>query len=336
MNAGLQDAGARTQTAPDRLDELFSHRVLLVTGKGGTGKTTLSVALGLAAASRGLKTLLVEVGGAQQAALAMGRAPRGYRIQPLHGRLEGLSMRPEDALEDFVLKQLKLRVLYKLAFRNRVIGPFIDAVPGLPDIIQLGKIWDLVQEIRSGQPRWDLLIVDAPATGHGLTMLAAPRSMMEMTLAGPFHANAQRVRRLFSDPATTAIVLTCLPEHLPVRETLELYAALREHQPQVAFCALNQLQDTPFPQLDLWPRARAHLRELADNAWREALELCDGWVEQSQRQERARRGLVRDLAVPVLDLPRAVRQPLELEDLQQLAAALAERLADAPETGGRS
>ncbi len=312
------------------LDQLFERRLLMVTGKGGTGKTTVTATLGLAAAARGKRTLLVEVGGARGLARLLDLPPLDYRKRRVAEGLHLLSIDAHAALEDYVVLQLKMRALYRLVFRNRVVGPFMDAVPGLPDLIQLGKIWDLAQEREGDGPAWDLLILDAPATGHGLTMLSAPQRMMDVTSSGPFHANAKRVRDLVSDPEQAAVVLTTLPEQLPVNETLQLLGGLGQARAQVACCVLNQLQRPPFLPLESWPPARQALEQLQHPAWREALTLTDRWVAQARTQQQARQRLERELEVPVLGLPYRLRRRLGLSDLRALAAAIDDGDAQQP------
>jgi anion-transporting ArsA/GET3 family ATPase len=206
----------------------------------------------------------------------------------------------------------------------------MDAVPGLPDIIQLGKIWDLAQEQADGRHHWDLIILDAPATGHGLTMLGAPRSMMDVTRSGPFHANAQRVHDLVSDPQTTAIVLTTLPEPLPVNEVLQLYNGLEASQAQVVGCIINQVHQTPFTPLDDWPEAKAALTACGEPAWRDAVELCDHWVSTSRRQIDASARLHEALGIPTIELPYRFPRQLGIDDLEALADRFDPRELGAP------
>jgi anion-transporting ArsA/GET3 family ATPase len=312
------------------LDRLAGRRLVVVTGKGGTGKTTVAAALGVAAADRGLRTLLIETGGARGLARLLGHDSARYRVLALGGSLHLLSMNPHAALEDYVVRQLKLRSLYRLVFRNRFIGPFMDAVPGLPDIIQLGKIWDLTQERSEGRPHWDLLILDAPATGHGLTMLGSPRNMMEVTRSGPFHANAERVHRLVADPAHTAIVLTALPEPLPVNEILQLYRKLGSSREQVAACVLNQVHPPPFEALGAWADARRQLQAGADEALSEALELTEHWVAQARRQQRAMERLREQLPAPILTMPYRIGRALGAEDIRALAKTFGSQPRVAP------
>jgi len=317
MSLATPDTDAKPE--PSLIDRLEGRRLVVVTGKGGTGKSTVSAALGIAAARRGLRTLLIETGGAQGLARALGRKHGRYRVLPVRDGLHLLSMNPQDALEDFVVRQLKLRALYRLVFRNRVIGPFMDTVPGLPDIIQLGKVWDLAQEHSDTGPHWDLLILDAPATGHGLTMLSSPANLMEVTRSGPFHANARRVHDLISDPAQTAIVITTLPEPLPVNEALQLYEGLGEGQQQVAACIVNQVHPAPFEPLGAWDSARQALEGSTHPQLHELVGLTDHWVKTVQRQRQATQRLLAALPKPAIALPYQPHRQLVLQDLDRLA-----------------
>ena len=167
---------------------LLDKRIIIVTGKGGTGKTTIAAALGLWAARSGKKTLICETHGTNRVCPLFGRTSDGYEPVQVHRGLHVLSITSESAIEDYVVQQIKVKKLYKLVFRNRVMGPFMDAVPGLHDAVHLGKVFDLAREVDGdGNNTWDLVIVDAPATGHGLHMFDSPRAMMELTRAGPVY-----------------------------------------------------------------------------------------------------------------------------------------------------
>ena len=202
---------------------LLNKRILVVTGKGGTGKTTVAATLGVMSARQGKKTLIVECNGSQHIAPLFEHSPSTYTPTVMFPGLSAMTITSEEAIEDYVVQQIKIRSLYKLVFRNRVMGPFMDAVPGLHDASHLGKVFDLARErTTEDEYRWDLIIVDAPATGHGLSLLASPKSMMDLTRRGPIFEGVQSVHAIISDPVRTGIILTCLPEQMPVNETIEL------------------------------------------------------------------------------------------------------------------
>lgn len=300
---------------------LFDHKIIVVTGKGGVGKTTVCAALGLLAAERGLRTLITETSGARILPGIFGTRSRGYLPVALAPRLETLSITPLEAIEDYVIQQIKVRKLYELVFRNRVMSTFVDAVPGLHDAVQLGKVWDCAVQMRGpdGRPRWDLVIVDAPATGHGLTMLQAPRSMMELTRAGPMYRANANVDRDISDPARTRIVLVSLPEEMPVAETLDLHRRLGDRRRQLSFCVLNEVHPRPTITGEEWTQARPALRQPQDPAIDEVVGFVDRWMDRVAFQDDARERLRRGLEIPVVDLPYMVHRDLSPADLESLA-----------------
>ena len=220
-------------------------KLLFITGKGGVGKTTVSTMIGQAAAHRGQKTLIVEVNGSLQVPFIYNSESKHYQITPLDHNLYSMSLTAELAIEDYIVQQLRSRRLYKLAFQNRFIKPLLNGAPGLHNAVQIGKIFELVC---SGD--WDLIVVDAPATGHGITMLDAARHMMELTQIGPMYEANKEVEAVMTDPKHTAILLVCIPEQLPVSECIELYHRLPTHrQKAVLGTLINQFNSQIYAHL---------------------------------------------------------------------------------------
>lgn len=296
-------------------------RVVLVTGKGGVGKTTVALAIAVAAARSGKRVVVCETSGNTVVPGLFGKAPRGYALTELAPNLYTMSITPEAAIEDYVVQVVRFKRLYHLVFRNQVMGPFIDAVPGLHDLIQLGKVWDLERLRSAGRPTWDLIVVDAPATGHGLTMLHAPRAMMDLTVAGPFHQNAGLVAALVEDPARTSLVLVALPEDLPVNETLDLYEGLGQLRPLVRGVVLNEVHPPPFPDLTAWHRWRHRLEEQADAAGREAIVLADLALAR-QEAEHVATARLGGIPAPLVPLPFRFHRDLGPDDFDALAHRL--------------
>jgi hypothetical protein len=217
----------------DLLSQLLSRRLLFVTGKGGTGKTSVAAALGRLAADQGVRTLLVEVGHeavlpallqpGEPVASGSTREPR-----PAGANLSTLRVVPEDALLEYLELQLFLKAIARGIVGNAGFRRFLEAAPGWRELITLGKLWHLVtREDARGRPLWPLIVVDAPATGHGLSLLSAPTVIVDTVRLGPLRRNTDRVQALLSDATQTWIVTVTTLEELPVNETLELRARVQ-------------------------------------------------------------------------------------------------------------
>jgi hypothetical protein len=327
-----ESSSAEPQTLADLL---LARRIVLVTGKGGTGRTTLCCALGLAAARRGLRSVIVEMNGARRVAPVFGKPSLGYQPQDLAEDLSTLSITPLEAIEDYITLQLKSHAVFRLVFRNRVTGPFLDAVPGLPVLIQLGKVFDMSREKARGRLRYDFIIVDGPATGHGLTMLDSAQAMMETTRSGPLYRNARLVRDLFHDPALTAILLGTLPETLPVNEVLDFYGGLGARTGQVAGCVVNEMwPSSPYPGLEQWEPAQARLRNRLPAGGLSVVDFLDRWVRRDLLQQRLVARLEATLHCPVAPVPYLFLREVRPEQLGVFEKALQSAPARRPDTRG--
>jgi len=302
---------------------LLHKRLIFVTGKGGVGKTTITAAIGLAASHLGLHTLLVELGDRPEIPHLFGRseiesdeAPVGLRENLFH-----LALVPEVALREYLEIQLRVRSIVRLVLRNSGVRRLLEAAPGWRDLIRLGKLWHLETRSEGDAPRWDLLIVDAPATGHGLTLFSIPDAVLETVRSGPLRRHAAAVQSLMHDPARTSVLPVTLPEELSARETVQLIESLEARQlkscaalanavhraPASAelLAALDQLDSSPpgLPDLD---SMRARLHDDLDRAKHE-----NEWL-----------GFVRDQVGICLELPRLEPAPKSLDGIEELAARI--------------
>jgi anion-transporting ArsA/GET3 family ATPase len=224
------------------------QRLWIVTGKGGVGRSTLAAALALGAARRGKRTLVCELDAQERIAPLLGHAPVGPELRRVEEGLWAVNIRPAEALHEYGLMILKFEPLYRAVFENRVVHHFLRFVPSIQELVMLGKALFHVQERgRDGQPRFDVVVLDAPATGHAISLLRLPAALLATVPPGPLATEAAKMRDLLVDPATTAALIATLPEEMPLNETFELARDLRELvRMQPTSVLLNQFVEPRF------------------------------------------------------------------------------------------
>ena len=208
---------------------LFDLRLLLVLGKGGVGRTTVSAAMALAAAREGRRVLVAMCNAKERLSHLLEVDAIDERNRPILPNIEAVNMTPEAALEEYGMMILKVRALYRAVFQNRFVASFLRGTPGIDAWAMLGKAYfHTLESDSSGRPRYDLVILDAPATGHALDMLRVPKVLVDAAPPGLLRTEAEKAIALFRDEGKTGAVLVALPEDMPTNETLELHRALRD------------------------------------------------------------------------------------------------------------
>ena len=204
------------------------RRFLFITGKGGVGKTTVTAALARSLAARGLRVLVTVCGAKERLSTLLGAPPLESQITKLAPNVWGVRLVSEVALREYGTLKLKNRVLVDAIFDSKYVTGFLSGTPGLKEWSLLGKAWyHAIEEDGDGRPRFDVVLFDAPATGHGLDMLRVPKVIVDIAPPGVLRSDAERAWEMFRDPARSGVVVVTLPEEMPTNETLELCAALR-------------------------------------------------------------------------------------------------------------
>jgi anion-transporting ArsA/GET3 family ATPase len=209
--------------------DLFERRFVIFTGKGGVGKTTLASAFALGCAMRGERTLLMELNVKDKVSSMFGSDQIGSEIVEIEDCLFAVNATPDAAIEEYALMILKLRVIYKAVFENRIIQTFLRAVPGLNELVMLGKAYfHAVETHADGTYVWDKIVIDAPATGHGIFFFQIPQVITSLISSGHMYDEATRILDLIQDPKRTALNLVTLAEEMPINECLMLRNAATE------------------------------------------------------------------------------------------------------------
>ena len=300
---------------------LLDKRLIVVTGKGGVGKTTVAVALGLAAARAGKRTMVAEVAQQERMSRAFRREGLGYSEAELADNLFGMSIDPERALKEYLGQQVG-GALGSVLFNNRIFEYFAAAAPGVRELATVGKVWELAQpQRRDSRTRpYDLVIMDAPASGNGLALLRSPRTFGDIARVGPIRRRADMIHEFLTDARRTALVAVALPQEMPVNETLEFREKLRA---EMGMKTQAVVVNSVLPE-----------RFSADEA--ERMEAVDGdepalrAALSEYRRAKGQRTQLRRLKKEVPDavtLPYLFEPELRLEDFEKLSAELERKLA---------
>lgn len=274
----------------------MTPKLVFVTGKGGVGKTTVSLALALKGAREGAKVLCLSI-----------QAPNSLPPYFQKSNLSLLDLEPKQSFEEYVVSQIRSRTLYRALFEHQLVQNFIEGTPGLSDLMIIGKIYSL-------QDQYDQIIVDAPATGHSLSLLKIAGIVSRAVRVGPLRSQAEAIDRLLHDPKKTSLVLVTLPEELPFQEACDLSDELRKLGYSIAAVCLNQ---TVLPPLDSEEKKEWDLLGQKEEAVFYPLRLE---IARAERSTLYRKELKRQFSkIPLLELPFSYSQEFGLEEVEKFS-----------------
>jgi len=311
--------------------ELLERRLIFVTGKGGVGKSTVSIALGIVAARRGLRTIVAELASQDRARQTFDRSGETFEELQLGDGLFTISIDPESAMEEYL--RVKTGPVGQALGSSRLFQAFAMATPGMRELLSIGKVWELAQFERrtSGADVYDLVIVDSPAAGHGVGILRTPRTFAEIARVGPVAHQARTIAATIADREFTAVVAVSTAEEMPVSETLWLRDALAEDGIPLDAVIVNARYPERFSDADRTRLQRARRKAqspLANVALGAALSEHSRVRTQTEQLQRLRDGLAREL----VELPYLFAEQIGRPELESLADALEAGLLKLPAT----
>jgi anion-transporting ArsA/GET3 family ATPase len=305
---------------------LLDKRLIFVTGKGGVGKSTVAVALGLVGARSGLRTIVVEFAAQDRVRTALsGDAGETFVEHELAPGLFTISVDPQHAMDEYL--RVKVGPVGHMLGSSKLFQAFAMATPGMRELLTMGKVWELAQLERKtrGAAPYDLVVVDAPASGHSVGILRTPRTFAEIARVGPIAHQGRAIATTIADPAFTAVIAVATPEETPVNETLALRDALESDGLSLHNVIVNAVYPPRFDAAEV-----ARLREAADDARsplaRAAIRAALSERARAANQERQIARLAAGLDERVLELPFVFADHLDRPELEGLADVLAREL----------
>jgi anion-transporting ArsA/GET3 family ATPase len=315
------------------VSDLLDRRLVFVTGKGGVGKSTVAIALGMLAARRGMRTIVAELAAQERVQHAFDRHAKPFKELELAPGLFTISIDPQHAMEEYL--RIKVGPLGHALSGSRLFHAFAMATPGMRELLSIGKVWELAQLERRtrGAAPYDFVVVDAPATGHGVGILRTPRTFAEIARVGPIAHQGRRIASTIVDRAFTGIIAVATPEEMPVNETMALQEALGRDGLELDAVIVNALYPERFDGDEIMELESA-LRRVRSTVNRDALRaaISENARATVQREQVAR--LSEGVGMDLIELPFLFTErigPLELEALADtLEMALARPTSPRP------
>jgi anion-transporting ArsA/GET3 family ATPase len=211
---------------PHAVRAMLARPLQVVAGKGGVGRTAVSAALALSSAKSGARTLLLEVNSADSAASYLHVEPSVDTPREVLDNLWLCRMTPAGSMKEYALMVLRFKALYALVFENKLVKYLLRSIPSLAEFTMLGKTWyHVVEKLDDGSPKYERIIIDAPATGHGITFLSVARIVADIAPSGIMKNASEKMADVLESKESACLHVVALPEEMPINEALEIIEA---------------------------------------------------------------------------------------------------------------
>lgn len=310
---------------------LLDRKFVVVTGKGGTGKTTVSAALAVLAAREGRRVLICEMDAKGSLASAFDIGPLQFEPTEVGDRMWAMAMNTEDSLREYLRLFVRLPFVGRLGVLARTFDFVADAAPGVREILSLGK---LCYEVR--ERHYDMVIVDGVATGHVVAQISAPDVIGELIKVGPVRDQTRWMQDILEDPQQTGVVIVTTPEEMPVVETCELIDRIRtETRVDVAAVVANRVLPELFGRAEEDVFRRLRTPEPLALLHREFGDAVDPVLDGAELAVSLRRGGAAQLeylrsrlpsGLPVVYVPELFSRSTGRRSAELVADALGEEL----------
>lgn len=329
-----QELSSRRERKCPNMPELGEHEalssmrrpLLLFTGKGGVGKSSVVAGLALAAAKEGRRPLIVELGHRASMEAIFNVEQIGPEPVAVRPGVFAVNLDLESSLKHYFRQNVPIKRAAEALANNSMLQKFFKAAPAVPEIATLNRLRSLLEERQGERRRWDPVIVDLDATGHALMLFNLPKVMNDLVGRGPLRSLIDGFVKIFRDPETTSLNLVTLPRELPIQETTELYDTLeKDHQIPMGMVVVNQMPKQPLSpgQRKLLQATQHHGGAPVSATLRAELARTQSRCEQYDRATELVEHLSQKVELPVRRLPAVSTDEIrDLDRLSDLASTL--------------
>ncbi len=313
---------------------LLSKRLLIISGKGGVGKSTMTASLALLASRLGKRVMVVEVDTIPTVADLLGsKVEVGYKPQEVIPGISVMNIDGFRAIEDYFRVKLKSQRILDKVLQSKIYKYFVAAAPGLKELMCVGKLWDLVdnQSGKDGRPLYDLVLADMPATGHGFSHLRMPQTAVDTLKIGFVKEEAAKILRLFQDPERAAFLIVTLAEEMPVNESIEMRRLVTG---TLKFHVGGIFVNGVYPEVGEGPEQEEQRGLLAaamaemekDPKWRPLLESALSVQRRRDMNRKYIEVMKKEFSEPLIVLPFIFSRVFGPETIERLSSCIAEKI----------